>query len=139
MRVMVLVKATVDSEAGVMPTSEMLEAMGRFNQDLMDAGILLTGDGLKPSSEGRRVGFDGEARHVIDGPFEAVSELVAGFWIWQVADMDEALAWAKRCPNPMSGPSELELRPFYELDDFGDVMLPELAGQEASLRRALEE
>lgn len=118
MRVMVLVKATEDSEAGILPSTELLEAMGKFNQELIDAGILLAGDGLKPSSQGLRVAFDGPGRTVIAGPFAATRELVAGFWLWEVQDMDEALSWAKRCPNPMPGPSELELRPLYEEADF---------------------
>lgn len=120
MRVMVLVKATSDSEKGYRPTPEthaMMEAMGRFNDALKAAGVLIAGDGLKPSSAGKRVAFDGPARTVIDGPFENPSELVAGFWLWEVADMEEAVAWAKRCPNPMPGPSELEIRPLYEADD----------------------
>lgn len=117
MRVMVLVKATEDSERGLLPTAELLEAMGKFNQELIDAGILRAADGLKPSSHGRRIAFDGPSRAVIDGPFAATSELVAGFWLWEVKDMDEATAWAKRCPNPMPGPSELEIRPLYEASD----------------------
>ena len=122
MRVMVLVKATEDSEKGVLPTAELLAAMGRFNQQLAEAGILKTGDGLKPSSQGRRVAFDGSSRTVINGPFSATHELVAGFWIWEVKDLDEALDWAQRCPNPMPGPSELEIRPFYEASDFQQVI-----------------
>ncbi|TXR48734.1 YciI family protein [Phyllobacterium endophyticum] len=121
MRVMVLVKATVDSEKGFFPTPEtmaMMEAMGTFNDELRNAGVLLAGDGLKPSSEGKRVAFDGPGRTVIDGPFAATSELVAGFWLWEVKDMDEAVAWVKRCPNPMPGPSEIEIRPLYEMADF---------------------
>ncbi len=118
MRIMVLVKATEDSEAGTLPTQELMEAMGRFNQELIDAGIMRTGDGLKPSSHGKRIAFDGSSRTVIDGPFGATRELVAGFWLWEVKDLDEAVAWAKRCPNPMPGPSELELRPLYEEADF---------------------
>jgi hypothetical protein len=127
MRVMVLVKATSDSEAGVMPTGEMFEAMGKFNERLIEAGVMETGDGLRPSSHGKRIAFDGPGRRVIDGPFAATGELVAGFWIWNVEDMDEAVAWAKQCPNPMPGPSELEIRPFYELADFVDVLTPEAA------------
>jgi hypothetical protein len=119
MRVMVMVKATDDSEAGTMPTAELLEAMGKYNEALAEAGILQAGEGLRPSAEGKRVAFDGERRTVIDGPFAATSELVAGFWLWQVKDMAEALAWAKRCPNPMPGPSEIEVRPLYEKSDFG--------------------
>ena len=125
MRVMVLVKATVDSEAGLMPRSDMMEAMGRYNELLVEAGIMKEGDGLKPSSQGKRVAFDGDSRTVIDGPFAETKELVAGYWIWEVKDMDEAVAWVKRCPNPMPGPSEIEIRPFYEMADFAEVMTPE--------------
>lgn len=120
MRVMVLVKGTEDSEKGFDPTPEamdMMEAMGRYNDALREAGILVTCDGLTPSSQGKRIAFDGPARTVIDGPFAQPRELVAGFWIWEVKDMDEAVAWAKRCPNPMPGPSEIEIRPFYDLAD----------------------
>jgi hypothetical protein len=120
MRVMVIVKATEDSEQGFLPTAwatEMLEAMGRFNDELRDAGILLMADGLKPSAHGKRIAFDGSARTVSDGPFAATRELVAGFWLWEVKDMDEAVAWVKRCPNPMPGPSEIEIRPLYEAAD----------------------
>jgi hypothetical protein len=138
MRVMVLVKATKDSEAGVMPTREMLEAMTRYNEELANAGILLAGEGLKPSSEGKRVAFDGASRTVYDGPFAATSELVAGFWLWQVKDMAEAVAWARRCPNPMPGPSEIEIRPVVEAADFGDALTPELARKEDRLRAALK-
>ena len=118
MRVMVLVKATEDSEKGYHPTPEtdaMMEAMGRFNDALRDAGILIMADGLTPSSAGKRVAFDGPERPVIDGPFSEPGQLVAGFWLWEVKDMDEAVAWVKRCPNPMPGPSEIEIRPFHEL------------------------
>lgn len=125
MRVMVMVKATKDSEAGIMPSNELFEAMGKFNEELVNAGIMLTGDGLKPSSQGKRIAFDGPKRSVIDGPFAETRELVAGFWIWEVKDMAEAIEWAKRCPNPMPGPSELEIRPFYEMSDFADVLTPE--------------
>ena len=117
MRVMVLVKATKDSEQGLKmdaATQKMFAEMGKYNEELTKAGIMLSGDGLKPSSQGKRIAFDGPGRAVIDGPFAETKELVAGFWIWQVKDMDEAVAWAKRCPNPMPGPSELEIRPFYE-------------------------
>ena len=137
MRVMVLVRATRESEAGLLPATDLLEAMVRYNQELIDAGILQAGEGLKPSSEGKRVVFDGETRTVQDGPFEATSELVAGFWIWDVKDMDEALAWAKRCPNTMPGGGELELRPIFEAEDFGEAMTPELREQEERQRRAL--
>jgi len=121
MRVMVLVKATEDSEKGLPPAeemAEMMEAMGRFNQELSDAGILKDADGLKPSSHAKRIAFDGPNRTVIDGPFAETRELVAGYWLWEVKDMDEAVAWAKRCPNPMPGPSEIEIRPLYEMADF---------------------
>ena len=117
MRVMVFVKATEDSEQGILPTTEMFEAMGQFNDELRNAGILLAGDGLKPSSQGKRIAFDGLLRTVIDGPFPETRELVAGFWLWEVKDMDEAVAWVKRCPNPMPGPSEIEIRPLYEMAD----------------------
>jgi len=118
MRVMVLVKATDESETGVMPSPELLAAMGAYNAKLIAAGILLAGEGLRPSSEGRRVAFDGPARTVLDGPFGATTELVAGFWLWQVKDLAEAVEWVKRCPNPMPGPSEIEIRPLYEMADF---------------------
>ncbi len=128
MRVMVFVKATEDSEAGLKPSAEiskMFEDMGRFNEELVKAGIMLGGDGLKPSSAGKRVAFDGPGRTVIDGPFAETRELVAGYWLWEVKDMDEAVAWVKRCPNPMLGPSEIEIRPLYEVEDFGDMLTPE--------------
>jgi len=127
MRVMVMVKATKDSEAGTMPSTEMLEAMGKFNEQLINAGIMLAADGLKPSSQGKRIAFDGPGRSVIDGPFTETRELVAGYWIWQVKDLDEAVEWAKRCPNPMPGPSEIEIRPVYEASDFGEALTPEVA------------
>lgn len=141
MRVMVFVKATEDSEQGLNPTpetTEMFEAMGKFNEELVNAGIMLSGDGLKPSSAGKRIAFDGPSRSVIDGPFAETRELVAGFWIWEVKDMDEAVAWAKRCPNPMPGPSELEIRPFYEDADFGDIITPEIAERYDRLRDKLQ-
>jgi hypothetical protein len=137
MRVMVLVKATKDSEAGHMPSTEMFEAMGKFNEDLVNAGIMQAGEGLKPSSQGKRIAFNGAERTVIDGPFAATNELVAGFWLWTVKDMDEAIAWAKRCPNPMPGPSELEIRPVYEAEDFGEALTPELAEKEERLRQKI--
>jgi hypothetical protein len=137
MRVMVIVKATKDSEAGIMPTTEMFTAMGNFNEELVKAGIMLDGDGLKPSSQGKRVAFDGKQRRVIDGPFAETKELIAGYWVWQVKDMDEAVEWVKRCPNPMPGPSEIEIRPFYEAADFGDALTPEVAEQEERLREQL--
>ena len=137
MRVMVLVKATPDSERGDMPSAQLMQDMGRFNEELIAAGIMAGGDGLKPSSEGKRIAFDGPARLVIDGPFAETKELVAGYWLWNVRDLDEAVAWAKRCPNPMPGPSELEIRPLYEAEDFGAEFTPELREQEDRLRERL--
>lgn len=137
MRVMVFVKATEDSEKGLLPTAEMtkmFEAMGKFNEELVKAGVMLSGDGLKPSSHGKRIAFDGPKRTVIDGPFAETRELVAGFWVWEVKDMAEAIEWAKRCPNPMPGPSELEIRPFYEMADFGDAATPEIVERFDRLR-----
>jgi hypothetical protein len=134
MRVMVFVKATEDSEAGRMPTDELMQAMMNFNEELIKAGVMLEGDGLKPSSQGKRIAFDGAGRTVIDGPFAETRELVAGYWIWQVKDLDEAVEWVKRCPNPMFGPSEIEIRPFYEMADFADAVSPELIEQEQRLR-----
>ena len=138
MRVVVLIKATAESEAGIMPSTELIEAMGNYNMELFNAGIMKGGEGIKPSSEGRRVAFDGEERTVIGGPFPAVSELVSGFWLWEVRDMDEAVEWVKRCPNPMPGPSEIEIRPLYEAADFGEAMTPEQADQEERMREELE-
>ena len=126
MRVMVLVKATEDSESGILPAAEMFEAMGRYNEELINAGIMRAADGLKPSSHGKRIAFDGPGRTVIDGPFAETRELVAGFWLWDVKDMDEAVAWVKRCPNPMPGPSEIEIRPLYEMADFDENLTPEV-------------
>ena len=137
MKVMVMVKATEDSEAGVMPSTEMFEAMGRFNEELVNAGVMLAGEGLHPSSRGTRIAFDGAQRRVIDGQFAETRELVAGFWLWQVRSLDEAIEWAKRCPNPMPGPSELEIRPLYEAEDFGAEFTPELREQEDRLRERL--
>lgn len=134
MRVMVIVKATAESEAGVLPTEAEFAAMGNFNEELVKAGIMLAGDGLKPSSAGARVHFSGKGRTVIDGPFAETKELIAGFWIWQVRSMDEAIEWVKRCPNPMPGDSDIEIRPIYEDEDFGDAATPELRAQEARLR-----
>ena len=126
MRVMVLVKATEDSEAGRMPTTELLEAMGKFNEELVNAGIMLAGDGLHPSSKGKRVRFSGTKRTVTDGPFAETKELVAGFWLWQVKSMEEAVEWVKRCPNPMMEDSDIEIRPVFEAEDFGAEFTPEL-------------
>ncbi len=137
MRVVVFVKATEDSEAGKMPTAELLEAMGKYNEELVNAGIVQAGEGLHPSSKGARVAFDGPNRLVIDGPFAETKELVAGFWIWTVKDMDEAIAWVKRCPNPMPGPSEIEIRPVFEAADFGDALTPEIAAQDERLREKI--
>ncbi len=132
MRVIVLVKATNDSEAGAIPSIELIENMGRYNKELVDAGIMQSGDGIKPSSQGKRVAFDGNDRTVIDGPFPAVSELVAGFWLWEVKDMDEALEWVKRSPNPMPGPSMMEIRPLYEAPDYAEWLTSEQAARENS-------
>lgn len=125
MRVMVMVKATEDSEAGVLPSNELGEAMGKFNEELVNAGVMLGGEGLKPSSHGKRIAFDGASRRVIDGPFAETRELVAGYWIWEVKDMDEAIEWVKRCPNPMPGPSEIEIRQVYTIEDFAETLTPE--------------
>ena len=137
MRVMVIVKATADSEAGVMPSRELIEAMMKFNEELVKAGIMLAGDGLKPSSKGKRVHFSGTQRTVTDGPFAETRELIAGYWIWQVRSMEEAIEWARRCPNPMPGPSDLEIRPFVEPEDFGAEFTPELQEKEERLRNRL--
>jgi hypothetical protein len=118
MRVMVLVKATKDSEAGILPTQTLLAEMGNFNEELVKAGVMLAGDGLRPSAQGKRVQFAGRDRSVIDGPFAETKELVAGFWLWQVRSLEEAVQWVKRCPNPMPGDSEIEIRPLYEMEDF---------------------
>lgn len=138
MRVVVFVKATADSEAGVMGSSELLEAMGRYNEELVDAGIMLGGDGLKPSSQGKRIGFDGANRLVMDGPFAETKELVAGYWIWEVRDMDDAVAWVKRCPNPMPGYSEIEIRPVYEMSDFAEIMTPAADGIHSRVKDKIE-
>ena len=137
MKVMVIVKANKDSENGVMPSEKMLTEMGAFNEELVKAGIMLDGEGLKPSSEGARVRFSGKSRTVIDGPFPETKELVGGFWMWKVKSMDEAIEWAKRCPNPMEGDSELEIRPVFELEDFGAELTPEIREQDQRLRAQL--
>ena len=137
MRVMVVVKATKDSEAGVLPSKELLSAMGKYNEELAKAGIMLAGEGLKPSSQGKRVRFSGSKRTVIDGPFAETKELIAGYWIWQVRSMEEAVEWLKRCPNPMLGDSEVEIRPVYEACDFGENLTPELREQEERLREQI--
>jgi hypothetical protein len=127
MRVMVMVKATTESEAGLMPSTELLEAMGTYNEELVKAGIMLAGEGLHPSAKGARVAFDGPQRTVIDGPFAETKELVAGYWVWEVKDLAEAVAWVKRCPNPMPGPSEIEIRPIFDMADFGEALTPDVA------------
>jgi hypothetical protein len=135
MRFMVMVKATKDSEAGVLPDQQLLADMGRFNEELVKAGVMLSGDGLKPSSKGARVRFSGAARTVVDGPFAETKELVAGFWIWQCKSLDEAIEWVKRCPSPFTDQeSEIEIRPFYEPEDFGAEFTPELREQEERVR-----
>ncbi|UYO00679.1 MAG: YciI family protein [Devosia sp.] len=126
MRVVVFVKATADSENGILPSSDLLEAMGKYNEELIKAGIMLGGDGLKASSHAKRVVFSGSDRSVIDGPFAETKELVSGYWIWEVRDMDEAVAWVKRCPNPMNEESEIEIRPAFEMEDFASEMTPEI-------------
>ncbi len=136
MRVMVIIKATENSEAGVMPSEELLADMGKFNEELVKAGVMLAGDGLHPSSKGKRVRFSGGKKTVIDGPFAETKELIAGYWIWQVKSMNEALEWARRCPDPMPGEdSEIEIRPFFEAEDFGDEFTPELREQEEPAAR----
>jgi hypothetical protein len=139
MRVIVMVKATKNSEAGVMPSEKMLSEMGKFNEELVKAGVMLAGDGLQPSSKGKRLQFAAGKRRVIDGPFTETKELLAGFWIWQVKSMDEALEWLRRCPDPMPGEeSEMEIRPLLEAADFGDALTPELRAQDARLRAESE-
>jgi hypothetical protein len=138
MKVTVLVKATADSEAGVMPTRELLTAMGEFNESLVKAGIMLAGEGLQPSSRGKRVRFAGKSRTVTDGPFAETKELVAGFWIWQVRSIEEAVEWVKRCPNPMLTDSDIEIRPIFGPEDFGEAMTPELKAREAELYRQID-
>ena len=137
MRFMVIVKATKDSEAGVMPSQKLLEEMGKFNEELVKAGVMLAGEGLQPSSKGKRVRFSGNERTVIDGPFAETKELIAGFWLWQVNSMAEAVEWVKRCPNPMEGESVIEIRQVFEADDFGAEFTPELRKREEELRQQL--
>jgi len=138
MRVMVMVKATPESEAGKMPGTELLAAMGKFNEELVEAGVMLAGEGLHPSAKGKRVRFSGDTRRVIDGPFAESKELVAGFWLWQVKSMEEAVEWVRRCPNPMEGESEIEIRPLFEAADFGAEFTPELQAQEERLRAQID-
>jgi hypothetical protein len=138
MRFMVMVKATEESEAGQLPSQELLAAMGRYNEELVKAGVMVAGEGLHSSAKGVRVRFDGTSRRVIDGPFAETKELVAGFWIFQVKSLEEAVEWVKRCPNPMAGPSEIEIRQIFEAEDFGEEFTPELREQEARLRATIE-
>ena len=139
MKVMVIVKATKNSEAGVMPSEQMLREMGNFNDELVKAGVMLAGDGLHPSNKGKRVKFSGGKKTVVDGPFAETKELIAGYWIWQVRSMEEALEWVRRCPDPMPGEEgELEIRPVFEAEDFGEAYTPELRAQEERQRAAIE-
>lgn len=138
MRFMVIVKATADSEAGVMPSEELLAAMGRYNEELVEAGVMLAGEGLHPSAKGVRVKFSGDQRSVTDGPFLETRELIAGFWIFQVASLQECIEWVKRCPNPMPGESEIEIRQIFEAEDFGAEFTPELREQEARIRARID-
>ena len=135
MRVMVFVKANKESEAGVLPSKDLLTEMGKFNEELAKAGVLLAGEGLQPSSKGKRVRFSGKKRTVVDGPFAETKELIAGFWLWQVRSMEEAVEWVKRCPNPFEGESEIEIRQVFEADDFGPELTPELRDQEERVRK----
>jgi hypothetical protein len=137
MKVMILVKATKDSEAGVMPSEKLLTEMGKYNEELVNAGVMLAGEGLHPSSKGARVRFSGSDRTVMKGPFAATNELVAGFWLWRVKSLDEAIEWVKRCPNPMLEDSEIEIRQVFEAEDFGAEFTPELREQEERLRTQL--
>jgi hypothetical protein len=139
MRCMVIVKASKDSEAGVMPSQKLLEDMGKFNEELVKAGVMLAGEGLHPSSKGKRVRFSGDKRTVIDGPFTESKELIAGFWLWQVRSMEEAVEWLKRCPSPHEGEAEIEIRPVFEPQDFGAEFTPELRQQEERLRAEMAE
>lgn len=134
MRFMIMIKATRDSEAGVMPSEQLLAEMGRFNEELMNAGVLLAGEGLQPSSKGARVTFSGNKRTLIDGPFAETKELIAGYWLWQVKSKEEAIEWVKRCPNPTGAEGEIEIRQVFEAEDFGAEFTPELREQEARLR-----
>jgi hypothetical protein len=139
MKVMVIVKATKNSEAGVMPSEKLLTEMGNYNEELVKAGIMLAGEGLQPSSKGKRIKFSDRQRSVLDGPFTETKELIAGYWVWQVRSMDEAIEWARRCPDPMPGEeAELEIRPLFEAEDFGKEFTPELRAQEERLRQEVE-
>jgi hypothetical protein len=134
---MVIVKATADSESGKLPSTELMTAMGKFNEELVNAGVLLAGEGLHPSSKGARIHFDGKSRTVTDGPFAETKELIAGFWLIQVKSKEEAIEWMKRCPNPFDVPSDIEIRQVYEISDFGDAATPEVVAQEEALRARL--
>ena len=134
MRFMAMVKATPESEAGVLPSTELLEAMGAYNEELVKAGVMLAGEGLHPSSKGKRVRFSGTGRSVVDGPFAETKELIAGFWLWEIGSLEEAIEWVKRCPNPMDGESVIEIRQVFETEDFGAELTPELREQEERLR-----
>jgi hypothetical protein len=138
MRVMVIIKANEDYEAGGMPKEEMLREMGNYNEELVKAGVMLAGEGLHPTSKGKRVRFDGAKRTVIDGPFAETKELIAGFWLWKVNSMEEAVEWLKKCPNPMDGVSDVEIRPIFEAEEFGAEFTPELRAQEDRLRAEIE-
>src|SRR4051794_33418405 len=138
MRFMVMVKATKESESGEMPSQQLLEEMGRYNEELVKAGVMLAGEGLHPSSKGARVQFSGSERTVVDGPFAETKELVAGFWLMQAKSLEEAIEWVKRCPNPMEGPSEIEIRPVFETEDFADQMTPEMRERDERLRAEAE-
>jgi len=139
MKVMVIVKASKVSEAGQMPSQQLLTEMGKFNEELVKAGIMLAGEGLHPSSKGARVRFSGKNRAVIDGPFTETKELIAGFWLWKVSSFQEALDWVKRCPNPHEEESEIEIRPLFEIEDFGDAVTPEIRERDARLRAQVAE
>ena len=138
MKVMVIVKADKSSEAGEMPSEQLLRDMGNYNEQLVNAGIMLAGEGLHPSSKGKRIVFNGKDRRVVDGPFAETKELIAGYWLWQVKDMAEAVEWVKKCPNPMQGESEIEIRPVFEAEDFGAEFTPELRAQEDALRERIQ-
>jgi hypothetical protein len=138
MRVMVIVKATPESEAGEMPSTDLLEQMNAYNEELVKAGIMLAGEGLHPSTKGHRVRFSGSERSVVDGPFAETKELIAGFWLWEVRSMEEAIEWVRRCPNPMEGDSEIEIRQVFEADDFGEAFTPELREAEDRIREQLD-
>ena len=139
MRVMVIVKATEDSEAGVMPSEQLLSDMMKFNEELVNAGIMLAGEGLHPTSKAKRIRFSGAKRTVIDGPFPETKELIAGYWIWKVKSIEEAVEWVKKCPNPMNVDSDIDIRPIFEAEDFGSELTPELKAQEEQLRSKIEE